>query len=104
VEVSDGKPSPVSGGPSLIANLSEAEFARFMGVSPRTIANDRRYMTEGVHYHHHGRRVLYHVAEAALFLRHFKRPSAGDGVQQLAVDEVTRRRARVALRRSRGSR
>jgi hypothetical protein len=103
IDVPDGATSPISAGPSGAANLSEVEFARFMGVSPRTIASDRKHMTEGVHYHRHGRRVLYHIVEAQAFLRNFKRPVAGEIIQRLAVDEVTRRRARMALRRSRGT-
>jgi hypothetical protein len=82
------------------ANLSEEKFAKLMGVSERTIAKDRTEMTEGLHYHRHGRRVLYHVPEAVEFIRHRKPPVAGD-VARVAVDEVTRRRARVALRKSR---
>lgn len=84
------------------SNLSENEFAELMGVSQRTIANDRAEMTEGVHYHCHGRRVLYHVPEAADFIRQRKPLKArGTDATRLAVDEVTQRRARVALRKSR---
>jgi hypothetical protein len=102
-EVSSGNSSSISVGQSTASNLSEVAFAKVMGVSPRTIASDRKYMTEEVHYHRHGRRVLYHAAEAEAFLRHFKRPLADSDIQRLAIDEVTQRRARVALRRKRGA-
>ena len=103
VGVSDANSAAPVVGPSTAANLSEAEFARFMGVSERTIANDRTEMAEGVHYHRHGRRVLYHVPEAADFIRHRRQPGRRE-TAQTAVDEVTQRRARTALRGLRSGR
>ena len=87
---------------TLPSNLSEAAFARLMGVSARTIANDRRHMTERLHYHRHGRRILYHVPEAADFIRQGRTKTATGDATPLAIDEVTRRRARVALRKASG--
>lgn len=92
------------GAPTAVAtsqNLSELEFAELMGVSSRTIAYDRKQMTEGVHYHRHGRRVLYHVPEAQEFIRTYRGSlSRGADDERLAIDEVTRRRARVALKKT----
>jgi hypothetical protein len=87
-------------------HMSEPDFARHMCISPRTLATERKDMMEGVHYHHTGRRIIYHVAEAGEFLRGRARRAvlAGtDDVERLAIDEVTRRRARVALRRTGGT-
>ena len=84
--------------------MSEMEFARFMCVSSRTIAYRRKHMTEGVHFHLNGKRVVYHVTVAAEFIRRGGgRPLSTDDVEQVAIDEVTRRRARVALGRTGGS-
>jgi hypothetical protein len=86
-------------------NVSEPEFAKLMGVSARTIANDRKHMTEGLHYHHHGRRVLYHMPEAQDFIRQSRgSSSASVDVERLAMDEVNRRRARAAMKRIGGRR
>jgi hypothetical protein len=86
-------------------NLSEADFAARVGVSVRTIKNDRKLLTEGVHFYRHKRRVLYHFPEARDFLRdHFGRGvlrDASANIDRLAVDELTQRRARVALRKAR---
>jgi hypothetical protein len=88
---------------ALPPHMAEGEFARFMRVSPRTMAYRRKHMTEGVHFHLHGRRVIYHVAEAADFIRRGGgRPLPTEDLEQLAIDEVTRRRARIALRRAGG--
>lgn len=83
--------------------LSQRDFAAYMGVSERMIAYDRKEMIEGVHFHPHGRRVLYHLPEAADFLRNRGRKKPLD-TARLAVDEVTRRRARTALRKLRSAR
>ena len=104
VEVSDvARPGAISAPHSFAPNLSEPEFAKLMGVSQRTIAKDRKAMTETVHFHLHGRRVLYHVPEAADFIRARGRASLGSDAD-LVVDEVTKRRARAALRKSRAAR
>lgn len=93
------------GRPSDSENLSEAEFARRVGVSVRTIKNDRKErLRQGEHYHRHGRRVLYHFPEARDFLRQLGRGVSLDGrvdVERLAIDEVTQRRARLALKKTR---
>jgi hypothetical protein len=84
-------------------HLSQRDFAAYMGVSERTIAYDRKEMTEGVHFHAHGKRVLYHLPEAADFIRNRSRKKPLD-TARLAVDEVTRRRARTALRKLKAAR
>ncbi len=83
--------------------LSQRAFAAYMGVSERMIAYDRQDMTEDVHFHKHGTRVLYHLPEAADFIRNRDRDKPLD-TTRLAVDEVTRRRARTALRKLKAAR
>lgn len=79
--------------------MSIQEFARHMGWGTkrmRALVRDR--MQVGLHYHRNGCRYVVHPAEAAAFVRSIgstevscDRPSV--------VDEVTRFRARQALRK-----
>ncbi len=64
-------------------------------------------MTEGVHFHRDGRRarrVIIHVREADRWLpqRAHVRKNQGS-IEELAIDEVTRRRASMALKRTKGT-
>lgn len=84
-------------------NLSRQQFAALMGVSVRRVDYHRTEMTAGLHFHRDGRRVLFHVPEAEDFVRQaVARGMPSDDIEVVAIDEVTRRRARVALRRARG--
>jgi len=78
--------------------MSIAEYARHARISVRSVQSLRREMTEGEHYHRDGRlgrRVIVHVAEADAW-RTARRPPASHraALDQLASDEVSRRRAR----------
>jgi hypothetical protein len=88
-------PPDVQGTAAAPRHVSTEGFAKFMGVSVRTIAKDRKRMTPGVHFHHHGRRVLYHLPEAEDFLRQGRVVGTEKDLERLAADEVTRLRARV---------
>jgi hypothetical protein len=86
-------------------NISRDELAKRLGVSVRTVSNDHRRMAEGVHYHYHRRRVLYHWPEVQDFIRQGSaKLLGGDDLEHLAIDEVSRRRARAALRKIGGGR
>src|SRR5262249_1969921 len=83
-------------------HMTVGEYAQHRCVTERSIRYEiREQMVEGVHYHRDGRsgrRVIIHVAEADRRLA-ARTKQAPRGPEELAVDEVTRRRARVALRR-----
>jgi hypothetical protein len=95
----------------LIADVREAQpAAPFMSItqyaarrclSVRSLRYDVKKMTEGVHYHRPGQkrgRVVINVEAADAWYAERSRSVAPDSsIEQLAVDEVTRRRARVAL-------
>lgn len=81
-------------------HMTREEFAAEMKVCVRQIDNDRRKMVEGTHYHRHGRRVIFHYPEAAQFVRTLHATlTVDDDLEKLAIDEVTQRRARRALKR-----
>ena len=83
--------------------LSVMEYARHARVSERTVRYLIKEMAEHVHFHRdgrHGRRVIIHVTEADVWRAARVRPSSGEDIDRLAIDEVTRRRARVALRQA----
>ena len=87
------------------ATLSPAQFARHKGVSIRTIAKYRTQMTEGVHFEKIGRLIFFCVAEAAAFITRQNAPGrSSSDIETLAADEVTRLRARNALKKAGGSR
>jgi hypothetical protein len=78
------------------------EFAAFMRLSERTVANLKKQMVEGKHYQRIGRRVLIDVEAATAFIRErTPSPNKASTIEQIAVDEVTSRRARAALKRER---
>jgi hypothetical protein len=84
-------------------HMSVGEYAAYTRVSERTVRYQLKEMVEGVHYQRagrKGRRVVICVAEADRW--HAERVhahSAAGSVEELAIDEVTRRRAQVALRK-----
>jgi hypothetical protein len=82
---------------------SVAEYARYGRISTRTVRYLLKEMTEGEHFHREGRtgrRVLIHVREADAW-RAGRKPASvrACSIENLAIDEVTRRRARVALQK-----
>jgi hypothetical protein len=82
--------------------MSIDEFATLMRVSPRKMASELKLMLEGTHYHRAGRRVIIRVSDAAEFIRSRKPMRSGHtNNDALAIDEVTRRRAKTALNRAR---
>lgn len=72
-------------------------------MSERTIRYDIEKMEEGRHFHRAGRRggrVVIHVQEADdWYAQRASKRDVAASVEELAVDEVTRRRARVALKK-----
>jgi hypothetical protein len=94
------RPSVASGG---AAFMNVVEYARHRRVSERTIRGQLPEMTPGVHYERsgqRGRRVVIRVAEADRWhAERARERSTAVGVEELAIDEVTRRRAQVALRK-----
>jgi hypothetical protein len=83
--------------------MSVDEYARHGRISSRTVRYLVKAMTENVHFHRDGRtgrRVLIHVREADAW-RAARKPARAraQDTAQLAIDEVTRRRAHVALRK-----
>jgi len=94
-------PAPLAA-PVLPPFMSMRAYARHAGIGVRTVQQHRAEMTEGVHYHRDGRagrRVIMHVAEADAW-RAARRPRAAarTTIDQLAADEVSRRRARARTR------
>lgn len=95
-------PNEAARATSTQAFATVAQYAASRSVSERTIRYDIKAMKEGTHFHKVGRkrrRVVIHVQEADAWYaqRAVSRDTAS--VEQLAVDEVTRRRARVALKK-----
>jgi hypothetical protein len=85
--------------PQARSNISMKTLVERTGVCERTCAKIRKAMTEGLHFHRVGRRVLYHDPQAVEFVERWSvRPSSGD-VEQALNDDVLRRRAKVALAR-----
>jgi hypothetical protein len=85
------------------AFMSVTQYAVYRCVSDRTIRYDLQKMEEGKHFHLAGRRggrVVIHVQEADAWYKERSTERAGArSIEMLAVDEVTRRRARVALKK-----
>ena len=83
--------------------MSIAQYAVYRCVSDRTVRYDIEKMEEGKHFHRagrKGRRVVIHVQKAdAWYAQRAGKRDAAASVEELAVDEVTRRRARVALKK-----
>jgi hypothetical protein len=81
--------------------MSIAEYARYRRVSERTVRYNLKQMVEGVHFHREGRagrRVIIQVHEADRWrAEKVRKPNGALTNEDLAIDEVTRRRARVAL-------
>lgn len=71
------------------------------GVSERTCAKIRKAMTEGVHFHRVGSRVLFHDPQAVEFVEQWSMKPRLVEVGQALNDDVLRRRAKVALKRAR---
>lgn len=86
---------------TVVEHMSVAAYAAHRCVSERTVRYEVKQMTEGVHYHRAGRqrrRVVIRVQEADRWhAENIPRAERQRGLEELAVDEVTRRRARVAL-------
>jgi hypothetical protein len=84
-----------------------AKYAAYRAVSERSISYDIKKMEEGKQFHRHGRtrrRVVIHVQEAdAWYAQRAGERDVAASVEELAVDEVTRRRARVALKKRKES-
>jgi hypothetical protein len=87
--------------------MSLAEYARHARVSERTLRYQVKRMTEHVHFHRDGckrRRIVIHVREADEWRATQGAPGICSGdIDRLAIDEVTRRRARAALRKHNGT-
>jgi len=83
--------------------MSVVQYAAHRCVSERSIRYDVEKMTRGVEYQRSGRRggrVVINVAAAdAWYAERGRKIDPTSSIEQLAVDEVTRRRARVALKR-----
>jgi hypothetical protein len=94
---------PSLGPPRSQAFASVAQYAAYRSVSERTVRYDLSDMEEGKHFHRAGRkggRVVIHVQEAdAWYAQRGSRRDVAANVEELAIDEVTRRRARVALKK-----
>jgi hypothetical protein len=94
-------PPPSSTVGDVQPHMNLEEFAPFMKLSVRKLAYYRKRMVEGIHFHKSGRRVIIHVAEAAEAIRAGElEPTRHGDIQTMAIDEVTRRRAKVALKRA----
>lgn len=89
--------------PAAMAYLSLAKYAAYRSVSERTVRYDVKKMEEGRHFHRAGRkggRIVIRVPEAdAWYAERSRSKAPASSIEQLAVDEVTRRRARVALKK-----
>lgn len=79
--------------------MSVREFAQYVGVSERTLRYRRSRMIEGEHFIRVGSRVLIDAAAAEAFLRS-DRTGHRDDLEAVTVDELTRRRAHIARRRT----
>ena len=80
-------------------NISMKTLVERTGVCERTCSKIRKTMTEGVHFHKVGSRVLFHDPEAIKFVENWSaRPSSVE-TEQAVNDDVLRRRAKVALAR-----
>lgn len=83
--------------------MSVAEYAAHRRVCERTVRYDLKKMIEGVHYEHagrKGRRVVIRVSAADQWhAERIRERPAAVSIEELAIDEVTRRRAQVALRK-----
>lgn len=81
--------------------MSIAKYAAHRCLSERSIRYAVEEMTEGKQYYRSGRkggRVVINVTAAdAWYAERSRSVAATSTIEQLAVDEVTRRRARVAL-------
>lgn len=93
-------PVPASA-PTTAVYMSLAKYAVYRSVSERTVRYDVQQMEEGKHFQRVGRkggRIVIRVQEADTWYAERSRPVApAASLEQIAVDEVTRRRARVAL-------
>lgn len=86
-------------------NMTVKEYASHARVSERTIREQVKMMTESEHYHRDGasgRRIILHT-EAADRWRAERRPRSTTIQGDPVADEVTRRRAAIALRKARRS-
>jgi len=87
--------------PTTAVYMSLAKYAVHRSVSERTVRYDVQEMEEGKHFQRVGRkggRIVIRVQEADAWYADRNRSVAPtSSIEQLAVDEVTRRRARVAL-------
>jgi len=83
------------------AFMSINDYAVYRCIGERNVRYDVKKMTEGVHYHRPGQkggRVVVNVAAAdAWYAERSRSVVHSSSIERLAVDEVTRRRARVAL-------
>ena len=83
-----------SGTPS---RMSVREFALQQRISERTMRKHLKGMSEGREYHRDGRRIIVHTVDAEAYLDLVLAPKTEDvDADRIAIDEVTRRRARVA--------
>lgn len=89
--------------PTTVTYLPPAKYAAHRSVSERTIRYDLQEMEEGKHFQRAGRkggRIVVHVQQAdAWYAERSRSIAPTSSIEQLAVDEVTRRRARVALKK-----
>jgi len=101
--VANGAPAPTN------AVMTPAEYARHARVCERTVGYYvSEGMTEGVHFHREGRmgrRIFIHVAEADAWRASRSREVAAPknepkNDEELVVDEIARRRAQVALKKT----
>jgi hypothetical protein len=76
-------------------HLSRPQLAALMNVCIRLIDRQKTRMTERVHYHYNGRRILFHNPEAVDFIlaSRTKEPPEED-LEQLATAEIARRKNR----------
>jgi hypothetical protein len=83
--------------------MSVAQYAAHRHVSERTIRYDLKKMSDGLQFERAGRagrRIVIRVADADQWHRDKQRERmTTKSLDDLAVDEVTRRRASVALRK-----
>ncbi len=94
--------------PAVPLFMSVAAYARHRCVSERTVRYMVKSMKEGIHYHRdgaRGRRVILHVSAADKWRAERERPCTSERtIEELTVDEVTRRRARAVLKQVKGAR
>lgn len=89
--------------------MSVGEYAAYARVSEKTIrAYVRDGMVEGEQFHREGRtgrRIVIHVRQADLW-RTARKPTQNPErtLEDLATNDILRRRAQVALKKARGSR